>query len=152
MALIFGFEMFAFADDFKDFNCDFENGLGKWRGNGSLRTDEKGNKVCELKKKGKRIAEITHQIEIPGDLIVDIHYRVRAMRGSRNVRIRRAIRNKGGSLYSGGDLVADGKWVEQKIGVKAGAGDRKSSRIIALIFLMGEGVIQIDDIRVVPRS
>jgi len=152
VVLIFGIGVFALADDPKDLNCDFESGLGKWRGDGRLRTVEGGNKVCELKKKGKRTAEITHKIEIPGKLAFDIHYKVRAIPGSKNVKLRRAVRNAGGAGFSGGELVADGKWVEQKFGVKAGAGDRKSDRIIALVFIEGEGIIQIDDIRVVPRK
>jgi len=151
MALILGIGLVALADDPKDLNSDFESGLGKWRGDGRLKTDEKGNKVCELKKKGKRTVEITHKIELPGNLAFDIHYKVRAMPGSKNVKLRRAVRNFGGAGFSGGELVADGKWVEQKFVAKAGVGDRKSDRVIALVFLEGEGVVQIDDIRVVAK-
>lgn len=120
--LISGFAISALADDPKDLNCDFENGLEKWRGNGRLKTDEKGNKVCELKKKGKRTVEITHKVEIPANLTFEIHYRARAMPGSKDVKLRRTVRNAGGAGFSGSDLVADGKWVEQKFSAKAGAG------------------------------
>jgi len=61
------------------------------------------------------------------------------------------VRSSGGSGFSGSEAVADEKWVEQKFGAKAGVGDRKSSRTIVIIFMEGEGIIQIDDIRVVPR-
>lgn len=147
--LVSGFAITALADDPKDLNCDFENGLDKWRGDGRLKTDEKGNKVCELKKKGKRTVEITHKVELPAKLTFDIHYRARAMAGSKDVRLRRAVRNDGGAGFSGSELVADGKWVEQKFSAKAG--DKKGDRIIAIVFFEGEGVIQIDDIRVVPQ-
>jgi len=59
MVMVFGFGVLALAGDPEDLNCDFETGLDKWCGNGRLKTDEKGNKVCELKKPGKRTAEIT---------------------------------------------------------------------------------------------
>jgi hypothetical protein len=151
MAMILGLGVVALADAPKDYKCDFENGMNKWRGNGRLKTDEKGNKVCELKKTGKRTSEITRNIQLPGVMVVDIYYKVRAMRGSENVRIRRAVRRTGFSGYSGKEVIADGKWVEHKFGAKGGEGDSKSDRVVAIIFFGGKGVIQIDDIRVVPR-
>lgn len=152
MVMVFGFGVFALADDPKDLNCDFETGLDKWRGNGRLNADEKGNKVCELKKSGKRTAEITHAIQLPGDIVYEIQYRVRAMPGSENVRIRRVVRSGKGAGFSGSELTADGKWVEQKFHAKAEAGDLKSDRVIAIVFYEGTGVIQVDDIRVVPKA
>jgi len=143
--------MFALADDPKDLNCDFESGLNKWRGDGRLKDDEKGNKVCQLKKKGKRRAEITHKIELPGNLAFDIHYRVRAMPGSKKVRVRHSVRNPKGAGFVTKDLNADGQWVDMKFSAKAAEGDRKSDRIIGIAFYEGEGVIQIDDIKVVPK-
>jgi len=66
-------------------------------------------------------------------------------------KIRRAVRRPGFSSYSGKELIADGKWVEHKFGAKAGEGDSKGDRVVAIIFFEGKGVIQIDDVRVVPR-
>ncbi len=143
--------MFALADDPKDLNCDFESGLNKWRGDGRLKDDEKGNKVCQLKKKGKRGAEITHKIELPGNLTFDIHYRVRAMPGSKNVKVRHSVRNPKGAGFVTKDLKADGQWVDMKFSAKAAEGDRKSDRIIGISFHEGEGIIQIDDIKVVAK-
>ncbi len=152
MALVLGFGMFVFADEPKDLNCDFENGMDRWRGDGRLREDEKGNRVCMLKKTGTRREEITHKIRLPGNLTFDIHYRVRAMPGGEKVRIRHAVKDlKGGAGFVTKDLVADGKWVEMKFGAKAAEGDRKSDRTVAIIFHEGKGVIEIDDIKVVNR-
>ncbi len=43
VVLLFAFGMYAFADEPKDLNSDFESGLGKWRGEGRRKADEKGN-------------------------------------------------------------------------------------------------------------
>ncbi len=68
-----GIRNVCFADEPKDLNCDFENGMDRWRGDGRLREDEKGNRVCMLKKTGTRREEITHKIRLPGNLTFDIH-------------------------------------------------------------------------------
>ncbi|MFK5922811.1 MAG: hypothetical protein QM496_11585 [Verrucomicrobiota bacterium] len=143
--------LFVFADEPKDLNCDFESGMEKWRGDGRLKDDGKGNKVCQLKKKGSRRREITHKIELPGNLAFDIHYRVRAMPGSTNVKVRHSVRNPKGAGFVTKDLKADGQWVDMKFSAKAAEGDRKSDRIIGITFHEGEGIIQIDDIKVVAK-
>lgn len=151
MLWLIGLVVVVFADEPQDLNCDFESGMKKWRGDGRLKEDEKGNKVCQLKKRGKRRAEITHKIELPGNLTFDIHYRVRALQGSKNVKVRHSVRNPKGAGFVTKDLEADGKWVNMKFGAKAAEGDRKSDRIIAITFYEGEGIIQIDDIKVVAK-
>lgn len=150
-ACLLGLGTVVGADEAKDLNCDFESGMGKWRGDGRLRDDEKGNKVCQLKKQGSRRAEITHKIELPGDLAFDIHYRVRAMPGSTKVKVRHSVRNPKGAGFVTRDLKADGQWVDMKFTAKAEEGERKSDRVIAIIFYEGEGLIQIDDIKVVAK-
>ncbi|MCF6314309.1 MAG: hypothetical protein L3J39_17810 [Verrucomicrobiales bacterium] len=151
MLCVVSLAVVVFAEEPQDLNCDFESGLKKWRGDGRLKEDEKGNKVCQLKKKGKRRAEITHKIELPGDLAFDIHYRVRALQGSEKVKVRHSVRNSKGAGFVTKDLKGDGQWVDMKFSAKAAEGDRKSDRIIAIIFYEGEGVIQVDDIKVVAK-
>lgn len=132
-------------------SCDFESGLDGWRGDGRLVADETGNKVCQLKKTGKRKVEITQQVELEGDFIFEVHYRARALAGGEKIEIRRSIRTSSGAGFSGHELIPDGKWVQKSFSAKAQEGERSAARIIAITFHEGEGVVQIDDIKVVKK-
>jgi hypothetical protein len=57
-----------------------------------------------------------------------------------------------GAGFSGSELKPDGVWIDQSFSVKGAEGERLSDRVIAIVFHEGEGVIQIDDIKVVVSA
>ena len=106
-----------------------------------------------LKKSGKRTVEITHKLTVKGSASYVLQFKVRAIPGSSNIRIEKAVRRSGGdTTFTEIDLKADGEWVTQKIGIRPKEGARKSDYIIAIIFLEGKGQIQIDDIKVTTKE
>lgn len=147
IAAFFSVAAAGFAQDPMSMACDFEKGSGKWRG-GTVKTDEKGNKVCQLKKTGKSTSEITHKVKLEEARRYTITYRARALPGSEGVKIRSAVRSSSGAGFVTRDLPADGKWVTHKFSAAAPEGERSAKREAVLIFFAGKGVLQIDDITV----
>jgi len=151
--IVFGVVTTSFGADPSDLNCDFEKGMGKWRGDGSLYTDAKGNKVCELKKTGKRTAEINHKMEVKGRTNYEVEFKVRAVPGGENIVIEKGFKLQGEyGLSMSADLKADGEWVTQKISIKPKEGARRSSYTIIIRLDEGKGKIEIDDIKVTAKE
>ncbi len=135
-----------------DLENDFSTGMDKWRGDGTLATLEDKNAVCELKKTSKRTQEITHKIELDPEKSYLVSLKVRALPGGEKIKFRMASRSNKGAGFVTIDLEPDGKWLEKSITVKSTAEDRADDKVVALIFHEGEGVIQIDDIKVTEQA
>ena len=54
--------------------CDFENGMMGWKGDGRIVEDRNFNKVCSLKKNGSDRREISHVFTLPTSLTSPIIY------------------------------------------------------------------------------
>ena len=54
--LISVFPIFGFTQSPLNMECDFENGMMGWKGDGKIVEEILGNKVCSLKKKRHQIS------------------------------------------------------------------------------------------------
>lgn len=137
------------AQDASNMACDFESGMNGWSGTGKIITDETGqNKVYSLKKTGDKTVELSHPVTVPKNGHVEIRFRVRGMPGGKEMRLRKAIRSSKGSGFFGHKIEPDGKWSYRVHGSRDKDGKGPFERTLALVFLAGEGEIQIDDIQV----
>ncbi|MDF1657667.1 MAG: hypothetical protein P1U58_08640 [Verrucomicrobiales bacterium] len=137
------------ANDPEEMTTNFENGSGRWKGDGRVREDETGNHAYVLKKRGPNIEVATFEVEFPDSSAYEIHYRVRAMPDGSGIEMRRGVRKPNGSGgFSDLKLEPNGEWVQTKFNARGGESKNDLERTIRLIFHRGEGEIQIDDIKI----
>lgn len=128
--------------------CDFENGMMGWKGDGRIVEDRNFNKVCSLKKTGSDYRQITYTYTLPRNGTVQLHFRARAMPGGSGIEFHRKNRKNGGVLFSRVPLPATGEWVDvtQTTSDKKGEGPLECTVILSL--QKGKGEIQLDDFTV----
>lgn len=125
--------------------CDFENGMMGWKGDGKIVEEILGNKVCSLKKTGTRYRQITHVFTLPKNGSVKLNFRARAIPGGSGIEFHRKNSIKGGILFSRVPLPANGEWVNvtHTASDKKGEGPLECTVIFSL--QKGNGEIQLDD-------
>jgi len=128
--------------------CDFENGMMGWKGDGKIVEDKNFNKVCSLKKTGSDHRQITYTYTLPRNATVQLHFRARAMPGGSGIEFHRKNRKNGGVLFSRVPLPATGEWVDvtQTTSDKKGEGPLECTVFLSL--QKGKGEIQLDDFTV----
>ena len=67
----------GFSQSPLNMECDFENGMMGWEGDGKIVEDENFNKVCSLKKNGSDRREISHVFTLPRNGAVQVHFAFR---------------------------------------------------------------------------
>lgn len=83
--------MLCGAQNPQGMECDFENGIGGWTGDGAIVSDETGrNQVYSLKKSGGERPEINYTVIVPKNGHVKIRFRVRGMPGGKDLKLRKA--------------------------------------------------------------
>ena len=128
--------------------CDFENGMMGWEGDGKIVEDENFNKVCSLKKNGSDRREISHVFTLPRNGAVQVHFRARAIPGGSGIKFHKKHRKNAGVLFSNVALPTNGDWVDvtQQVSDKKGEGPLECRVFYSL--QGGKGEIQLDDFTV----
>ena len=143
------FPILGFSQSPLSMECDFENGMMGWKGDGRIVEDRNFNKVCSLKKTGSDHRQITYTYTLPRNGTVQLHFRARAMPGGSGIEFHRKNRKDGGGvLFSRVPLPATGEWVDvtQTTSDKNGEGPLECTVFLSL--QKGKGEIQLDDFTV----
>lgn len=150
LLLFFVIPFFALAEDPTNLSCDFEKGMmNGWTGDGTIKTDESGNRVYSLNKPGDTQPELRCTFTVPKNGDVSVRFRVRGIVGGKDLKLKKTVVGGGGF---GHKVEANGQWVNRVHGRRDKDGSGPFECSLALILVGGKGEIQIDDIEVFVQN
>lgn len=124
-------------------NGGFESGKQYWRGDGKVVTLNDGNKVGEMESDDRRLEHLAIGIDMEDLDVIEIRFRARYLGKGGRMRLRMVDENDGATLYSY-DLPEDGSWLDIKLQHDRDPGEKNPTMMFQA--LMGDGVVQIDDV------